>query len=499
MGVPVRPHIHQLGGEIGIHRRTSRVQSRADRAGDFQIPLQRRRGIHQHILPRLHLPLIRHALRDNQRAAAPRWHRIRWIIYVSIGRFVARRRGGQPARAVPRVGRSIGVQVISGVMRPGQRPVRFRPPAVFAHHENQRRRLVHQPGFNVFQPVIKPAQQVFVQLDARFGAEINIAGIAGSGRGIGADVRPRPHQQPLPAPRPRSGRLIPQRLIAVQRPLQKYVVPRTHMEHRQVNAMRLPQQVNAPPVRPIPFLIEILREIRRRLPHPPNPVAQGQVSKPGIGQRLGEVIRRQHILVHLRQQIPAPRPPQRVAPLMNGVSHHPPPLHRPAGMINPALVKIRRRRHRRHAAQMRRTRPGRQRVLRRPQVRLPGSRHPPVAPRLPCRPLHRIVAVLPLLKQRIIIIALGIEPGAAILADHHIPALREKPDGMLLIIGIPILPIRPPGNQRRKPPRRIRPVNIRRQPHPIPHRHHNITLANHPILPNLRHNRPLSTQLRNPV
>ena len=498
LGVAVGPHHHQLGGEVGIHRAAGGIQRHRYGAGDFQIPLQRLGGVNQHIGALFHRRLVNHALGDDERIAALRRHGVGRVIDIAVGRFVAGRDAAEAAAAVPGVGRRFAVQIVTGVVGAGQRPFLLAAPAVFAHHEQRHRRFFQNPRLPVFQPIVEPAQQMFVQLDAGRLAKVDVPGVARSGGGVGSDVRPGADQQFLALARLGGGRPLPQRLVAVEGALQKDVVPRTDMEHRQADAVRLPQQIDAPPVGAVRLLVEILGEIGGGLPQPVNPVAQRQMPEPLIPQRLGEIVRRQHILVHLRQQIFPPGAGQRVAPLVNGVRNHPAPLHRPAGVVNPALVEVGRSRHRGHRLQVRRMRRGAgQGVLGGAEVGLAGGADPPVAPGLAGGPFHRVEAVLRLLKQRVVVVALRIEAGAAILADHHIAALREIPDGMFLIVGVAVFAVRPARDQRRKAPRRVGAVDVGGQPHPVAHRNHNIALADNPKLPaRLRHNQPPSRKPR---
>ena len=198
-----------------------------------------------------------------------------------------------------------------------------------------------------------------MQLDAGLGAEVYVAGVARRGRGVGADVGPRADQQSLAAPRLCGGCVVPEGLVAVERALEEDVVPRADVEHGQGNLVGVAHQVDARPVRPVEFLVEIFVEVGRGLLEPVNPVAQGQVAEPGVGQRLGEVVRGQDVLVHLGQQVLAARPHQGVAALVDGIRHHPAPFHCAAGVVDPALVEVGRGRHRGHAGEVRRTRPRR--------------------------------------------------------------------------------------------------------------------------------------------
>ena len=114
--------------------------------------------------------------------------------------------------------------------------------------------------------------------------------------------------------------------------------------------------------------------------------------------------------------------------------------------------------------------PGGQGVLRSAEVGLAGGGNSPVAPRLAGGPLHGVIAVLPFLEQRIVVVALGVEAGAAVLADDDIAALGEEPDGMLLVIGVAILAVRPPRDQRREAARRVGAVDVGGQTRAVAHR-----------------------------
>ena len=254
--------------------------------------------------------------------------------------------------------------------------------------------------------------------------------------------------------------------------------------------MGVAHQVDARPVRPILLFVEILVEVGSGLLQAVNPVSQRQVTEPGVGEGLGEVVRRQDVFVHLGQQVLTTRPDQGVAALMDGVGHHPAPLHGSAGVIYPALVEVGGSRHRGHAGQVRRSRPGGKGVLRRAQVRLAGGGDAPIAPGLAGGPLHGVVAILSFLEQRIVVVALGIEAGAAVLANHDVAALGEEPDGVFLVVRVSVLAIRPASDQRRKPAGRVGAVDVGRQPHSVAHGYHDISFADDSVLLCACHIRP---------
>ena len=238
------------------------------------------------------------------------------------------------------------------------------------------------------------------------------------------------------------------------------------------------QQIDLPPVGAVRFVIEVLVEVGGRLLEPVNPVPHRQVAVPGVSQGTGKIVGLQDILVHLCQQVVTTRPFQGVAPFVDGVGHRPAPLHSASGVVNPTLVKVGRRRHRDHGPEVRRRRTaGGQGILGGPQVGLAGSADSAVGPRLAGRPLHGVVAVLVLLEQRVVGVSLRVEPGPAVLADHHVSSLGKKPGGVFLVVGVGVFTVGPAGYQHWKAARSVRPVHICRQTNAVAHGRHDVAFT----------------------
>ena len=145
------------------------VEGDGDGAGQLHVTLQRVGGVDQHVVAGLDFALVGDALGDDEGAAAAGGYRVGRVVGVDVVGFFAGRGGGQRAVAVQRIGVAAGVDVPLDVVGAGQGPVLLGAPAVLAHDEDADRRLVHQAGLDVLEPVVEPAQQVLVQLDAGSG------------------------------------------------------------------------------------------------------------------------------------------------------------------------------------------------------------------------------------------------------------------------------------------------------------------------------------------
>ena len=126
-----------------------------------------------------------------------------------------------------------------------------------------------------------------------------------------------------------------------------------------------------------------------------------------------------------------------------------------------------------------------------PQVGLAGGGYAAVGPRLAGGPFHGVVPVQSLLEQGIVF-PFRLEATPAVLADHHVTPLGKEPDGMFLVVGVPVLPVGASGDQHREAPRRIGAVHIGGQPHAVAHGNHNIAFPDNPVLRRLRHNLSLA-------
>ena len=492
LGVAVGPYQDQFGGKVGVGSAAGGEQLNLDGAGDFQIPREGFRGIDQDLGAAFRRALVGDAVGNHQGIAAQSERRVVRVIDIFIGRFIRRRGDGREAAiAAQSVGRAAGMEVPGDIVGAGQRPLRFVAPAVFAHYKDIDRRFIHNSGVNIFQPVVEPAAEVVVEFNGGGRAEVDVPGVAGSGPGVGADVRPGADQQFLAAAGPFAAAVGSKGGVGVQRALQKDVVPGTDMEQGDFDAGQVFQQVQPPPVGAVQFLVKVFVEIGGGLFKAANPIPQRQMAVPFLLERPAEVARFQDIVVHLRQQTLTALPFQGVATLVDGIGYHPTPFQRPAGMINPALMKVGRGGNGSHSLQRRRQGiVDGQGVLGRAQVGLAGSSDPSVAPGLAGGPFHRVVAVGDFLKEGLVIVALGMEPGAAILAQHYIAVAGKKPDGMVGAGDIVILAVRPPVDQGGKAAGSVGSEKVGSQAGTIPHRHHNIPFPDNLVLPFLRrHNR----------
>ena len=191
MSETVGAHVHQFGGEVGVHGAGGGVEGDGDGAGQFQVGGQGFRSEGQHVRAVCDRPLVKDAVVDHQGVAAPGWRRVIGVVDEPVGGFVRfGGNGGQRAVAVAGVGRAAGMEVPAGVLGAGQGPFLLVAPTVVAHHEQAHGGLVHNARGRAFEPVVVPAQQAVVQLDSRCGAEVDVAGAAGGWFGVGAQVGP---------------------------------------------------------------------------------------------------------------------------------------------------------------------------------------------------------------------------------------------------------------------------------------------------------------------
>src|SRR5205823_4180023 len=93
--IAVRPDVDQLGREVGIGRGRSCIQLDHDWPGHLEVLGQRLTRIHEHILPRFHLPLVVDADQTRERVQAgippPCRDGITWIVYITIWPLLLRR------------------------------------------------------------------------------------------------------------------------------------------------------------------------------------------------------------------------------------------------------------------------------------------------------------------------------------------------------------------------------------------------------------------------
>ncbi len=252
------------------------------------------------------------------------------------------------------------------------------------------------------------------------------------------------------------------------------------MQHRDGDAGQMAVQVNAPPVRTVALVREVIPKVRGGFGQQVGPVAQRQVAVPGVGQRAGEVLARLQVAFDFFDKVGSAQPLERVDALVDGVGNHPAPFHRPAGVVNPALVKIRRSRNRRHHPKVRREGvAGGEGVLDRAHVGLAGRADPAVRPGLAGGPLHGVVAVLNFLEQRIVKLAFGLKAGPAVLGHHRVAVPGEEPDRMIRVVEIGVLAVGAADYQHRVPARDPGPDHVARQKRPVAHGDFGVSVADH--------------------
>ena len=75
-------------------------------------------------------------------------------------------------------------------MSVGRRPVLQRAPPVLAHYENAHRRLLHDAGLDVLEPVVKPSELLLVHIHPRVRAEVDVARAVAGWLNVGEEVSP---------------------------------------------------------------------------------------------------------------------------------------------------------------------------------------------------------------------------------------------------------------------------------------------------------------------
>ena len=123
----------------------------------------------------------------------------------------------------------------------------------------------------------------------------------------------------------------------------------------------------------------------------------------------------------------------------------------------------------------------------RSQVGLTRSPHASVAPGLAGSPLHRVIAVLDFLEQGVVVVAFGLEAGAAVLAQHHVAVSGEEPHGMVRGGHVVILAVGAPIHQDWEATRGVGTKNVGSQARAVPHGNHDVAFANYLELPFLCH------------
>ena len=153
-----------------------------DGAGDFRVPLQFRRAVHQHVGPGLDGPLVVGARHHEggvaAQAAASGRGRVQGVVGVDVRRLVARRVHAERPVAVEGVGLPAAMQVEVGGLRPLQGPRILHPPPVFSHDEDAHRLFVGHAVVLSLEPVVVVAEDDPGQVqDCRrcAGAEVELA------------------------------------------------------------------------------------------------------------------------------------------------------------------------------------------------------------------------------------------------------------------------------------------------------------------------------------
>ena len=66
-----------------------------------------------------------------------------------------------------------------------------------AHYENAHRRLLHDAGLDVLEPVVKPSELLLVHIHPRVRAEVDVARAVAGWLNVGEEVSHGPYDQAL--------------------------------------------------------------------------------------------------------------------------------------------------------------------------------------------------------------------------------------------------------------------------------------------------------------
>ena len=112
------------------------------------------------------------------------------------------------------------------------------------------------------------------------------------------------------------------------------------MEDRDAHGPGVARDVGPVPVLAVVGVVDVELEVGRRLLQEIVPVGDREVLVPLSPQRAREVCSLLDVGVHHLEQIAAPGPLKGVAPLENGIGHHPAPHRRAASVVDPAGVDV---------------------------------------------------------------------------------------------------------------------------------------------------------------
>ena len=330
-------------------------------------------------------------------------------------------------------------------VRAGEWPFSLVTPLVGAHDKKAERRVIDGTVVDALQPVVEPVQFDGVQVEHRADAEVDVPR-AGA---FAESMRPRADNQLRIA---RGGRaaILPQSVEVVERSMAVEVVPAAHFQHRHCHLIESIREFHWLPVIVIGGMVDPVLPERYVVTDFVRQIGQRQCAK-----QLGPVMK----VDALRGTCSRPH-----APRDGDVQ-----LHRAAGENEIRKVVVAH--HTRHnalqkLALQRRAHPLHGRLVRR-------SRHAdlPVAPRLMADPLLRVVTVTRLVHEGIVF-ALGIPAPARILNHAGVAPVRES-TAFANHVGN-VVAVRRSNQHGRKRTSVSRQVQIRRQIHPIVHRHGNV-------------------------
>lgn len=352
--------------------------------------------------------------------------------------------------------------VVVRIARARRRPLVFESPVIGSHHKNFDGRLGSKAVIDTFELVVEPPKIDLLHIDSGIVTEVD-------GVRIGSVTRKR--HSPALAMRPgtnhdsfTSARLLrfcalPDFLIVVQRPSQENIEPAVHAEGGNADLFVIVIEADSVPVR-----------VARRVCQP-----VAIVRRPMVSRFIGRADRKvqEHAcpviagIVLRRMTVNRDAAPGECEPVMERSID-----------IEPVRVNIGRRNRGRYGRQILTSANG----LGPLGVTNVGAAHRaefPIEPRLFPDPLVRVEPIADLVLE-CIEMAVRVPAATYILLQDHIASLCEPARLRYRNRGSSV--IRRAHQDRREPAFDVRPINIGRQRHAVPHRHSNVGFGSNSIL-----------------
>ena len=131
------------------------------------------------------------------------------------------------------------MHVVRDVVSAGRRPVLQGAPPVLTHYEQGHRRLLHDPGLDVLEPVVEPSELPLVQVHQRLWAKVDVSRSLAGWLNVRENVSPGAYHQALAAPRLREDAVLLDSLVGIQSTLKENVVPGAYVQHRHSDALQV--------------------------------------------------------------------------------------------------------------------------------------------------------------------------------------------------------------------------------------------------------------------